>query len=102
VEADCYFLAAEALTRYLLRANNAGDELPGMLWSNTQPIHSLPVTDQAQLSYLLMEGIESLNQAVISPIIEFDRHRSIEYNGRHMHWTVRWSSFCGNSLLRPK
>lgn len=77
VETDCYFLAAEAITRYLLRVNNLGDELPGILWSDTQPIHSLPVTDQAQLVALLAEGTETLTQAVIAPKVEFDPRRSI-------------------------
>ena len=77
IEADCYFLAAESLTRYLLRNNNLGDDLPGNAWSNSQPIHSLPITDQEQLGFLLIEGIETLNQAVIGPKVEFDSQRSV-------------------------
>lgn len=77
IEADCYFLAAESLTRHLLRANNLGDDLPGSAWSESQPIHSLPITDQEQLGFLLTEGIETLNQAVISPKVECDSQQSV-------------------------
>jgi tetratricopeptide (TPR) repeat protein len=77
IEADCYFLAAESLTRYLLRANNLGDDLPGSAWSASQPIHSLPITDQEQLGFLLTEGIDTLNQAVISPKVECDPQLSV-------------------------
>lgn len=76
VEADCYFLAAEAMTRYLLQANNLGDNLPGILWSDSQPIHSLSVTNQTQLGVLLTENIKTHSKAVLSPVIEYDQHRS--------------------------
>ena len=84
VEADCYFLAAESLTRYLLRANNLGDELPGTLWSDGQPVYTLPVTDQEQLGFVLTDGIAKLSTAVIGPKVEFDSLRSVG---------VQWSAF---------
>lgn len=77
VETDCYFLAAEALTRYLLQANNRGDSLPGILWSDMQPIHSLATSDQAELSFLLTESVETMTRAVMAPKIEYDPSRSI-------------------------
>lgn len=77
MEADCYFLAAESLTRHLLRISNRADDLPGDLWSDMQPIYSLPITDQEQLGYLLTEGLEPLSKNAISPLVKYDPHRSI-------------------------
>lgn len=90
VEADCYFLAAEALTRDLLRANNQGADLPGVLWSDSQPVHSLGVMDQAQLSAILTMGIKPLSQAVIAPKVEFDPRRSVG---------IRWSAYAMDGPL---
>lgn len=78
VEADCYFLAAEALTRYLLRTGNRGDSLPGALWSDSQPIYSLPVSDQPQLIAMLTEGMDVMSgSATLSPRIEYDGQRAL-------------------------
>ncbi|NLW84154.1 MAG: tetratricopeptide repeat protein [Phycisphaerae bacterium] len=90
VEADCYFLAAEALTRDLLRANNLDADLPGVLWSDSQPVHTFAVTDQAQLIAILTAGIEPLSQSVVSPKIEFDPSRSIG---------LRWSAYAMDAPL---
>jgi TolA-binding protein len=77
VEADCYFLAAESLTRYLLRINNMGDELPGIQWSDSQPVYTLPVTDQEQLGFILTDGIPKLSTTVIGPKVAYDALRPI-------------------------
>ena len=77
LEADCYFLAAESLTRYLLRIGNQRDDLPGNTWSDAQPIYSLPITDQEQLGYLLTEGMDQLSKSAIAPLVAYDPQRSI-------------------------
>ena len=78
VEADCYFLAAESLTRYLLRTGNLGDTLPGTMWSDSQPIYSLPITDQQQLIAMLTEGMQTMSGlATLSPKIEYDPQRML-------------------------
>ena len=84
LEADCYFLAAESLMRHLRQLSNAGDDLPGRSWSNTQAIYSLPVTDQEQLGHLLTEGAERLSDAALGPIVEYDPRRSVG---------AQWSAF---------
>ena len=78
VEADCYFLAAESLTRYLLRTGNMGDTLPGTLWADSQPIYALPVTDQQQLIAMLTEGMDVMRgAATLTPKIDYDPQRAL-------------------------
>ncbi len=84
LEADCYFLAAESLTRHLRRLSNTGDDLPGTSWSDAQPIYSLPITDQQQLSHLLTEGADRLSEASLGPIVTYDAQRPVG---------AQWSAF---------
>lgn len=77
MEADCYFIAAEALTRYLLQMSNQGAELPSAAWADTMPFHELPVVNQEQLCLLLMMGTDQMDQAAIMPTVAYFPERHI-------------------------
>ncbi len=77
MEADCYFLAAEGLTRYLLKMSNLGSDLPPAEWSDSMPFHELPVLNQEQLSSLLMTGMEQMQQAAMMPKVVYYPERHI-------------------------
>ena len=69
-ECDCYFLAAECLTRYVLSLNNADSDIPNDLW--TRPKISMePFGDmsEAQLRRALSSGSEHLNAGLLDPKI---------------------------------
>jgi len=69
-ECDCYFLAAESLTRYVLSLNNADSDIPGDLW--TKPNISMePFGDMSekQLRRALKSGSEHLNTGLLDPKI---------------------------------
>jgi tetratricopeptide (TPR) repeat protein len=70
MEGDCYFTLAEALTRQVLELNNAPDELPGRLWSDSMPIVDIPPMSQDDLIDLLQTGIDRLNAHAMRPDIE--------------------------------
>jgi tetratricopeptide (TPR) repeat protein len=76
MEADCYFLAAESLTRYLFQMSNQGMDLPASRWSDTMTFYELPVLNQEQLSELLLTGLDQMEQAAIMPTVAYhpDRH----------------------------
>ena len=67
MEADCYFIAIESLTRQILKMNNQGLELPGSSWANSMTPYELPVINQAQLAQLLVSGLDQMNEAVMMP-----------------------------------
>ncbi len=91
VEADCYFVAAEALTRYLMRTGNLGDTLPGTLWSDSQAIYTLPVTDQQQLAAMLGAGMDMLSgTATLTPKVGYDPQRSLG---------AQWSAYAVDAPL---
>lgn len=90
VEADCYFLAAEALTRYLLQIHNDREGLPGRLWSDTTPVVQVPLEDQISLKTFLTQGIRELNTGVVAPKIEFQPYREAG---------AQWSAICVEAPL---
>jgi tetratricopeptide (TPR) repeat protein len=69
-ECDCYFLAAESLTRYVLSLNNADSDIPENLW--TKPNISMePFGDmgEEQLRLALKSGSEHINAGLLDPKI---------------------------------
>jgi TolA-binding protein len=69
-ECDCYFLAAECLSRYVLSLNNADKDIPDDLWS--KPDLSLGPFDnlsEMQLRNLLNSGSEHLERGLLVPKI---------------------------------
>ncbi|MCD6175918.1 MAG: tetratricopeptide repeat protein [Planctomycetes bacterium] len=85
MEADCYFIAAESLTRQVLKMNDLNGGLPGASWSNSMEPYSLPIADQAQLSELLMVGMEKMDDAALMPKVDFFPNRKVG---------VQWSVLC--------
>jgi tetratricopeptide (TPR) repeat protein len=70
MEADCYFIAIESLTREILKMNNLGSELPGPTWADSMTPYELPVINQAQLADLLVVGLNRMNEAVMMPKVD--------------------------------
>ena len=68
---DCYFLAAEALTRNVLLLCDADKNLPESLWTEPKaqkaPFINL---NETQLRTLLHSGSEQLNKALLGPQIQ--------------------------------
>jgi len=89
-EADCYFMLAEALTRQILLLNNAPDNLPGQLWSDTLAIESTPQMSQEQLRSFLQAGIYHLNAGAVSPKVEKREHLGVG---------AQWSVLCMEAPL---
>ena len=85
MEADCYFIAAESLTRQVLQMTDLNAELPGSSWTDYMQPYALPIADQAQLSELLMAGIEQMDDAVLMPKVDFFPNRKVG---------VQWSVLC--------
>ena len=90
MEGDCYFIAAEALTRHILALNNEPEALPGQLWTDSMAILSVPLMDQAELRNLLSTGMGKLTGAAMRPRIEKQEHVSIG---------MRWSAVSMNASL---
>jgi len=85
MEADCYFIAAESLTRQVLKMNDLNGGLPGASWSDSMDPYSLPIVDQGQLSELLMAGMEKMDDAALMPKVDFFPNRKVG---------VQWSVLC--------
>lgn len=77
IEADCYFIICESLTRYVINLFNDEDELPGTLWTNTLKPESLPDMDQDELTAFLQTGVFDINQGAITPIVRQNTHLDI-------------------------
>jgi TolA-binding protein len=85
-ECDCYFLAAECLTRYVLSLSNADKDVPAFLWSD--PKVSLEPFDnlsESQLRSCLCSGSEHLNKGLLIPKI-------VKFEGQSL--VPRWSVTC--------
>ncbi|MBE0534910.1 MAG: tetratricopeptide repeat protein [Phycisphaerae bacterium] len=83
MEADSYFMAAEALTRQVLVLNNASAVLPGQLWSDSLRAETIPPMEQTELRALLQTGIAELAAAAVGPKVEKQEHLSVG---------IRWSA----------
>lgn len=72
---DCYFLAAEALTKKVLSLCDADKDLPEDLWGNPGVANELfTKLNETQLRIFLDSGSQRLSQAILGPQIQrFDR-----------------------------
>jgi len=76
-ECDCYFLAAECLTRHILSLSNADGDLPADLWSDpTAPFDFFGGLSEAELRKLLDSGSQHLNKALLDPRIQRLEHQN--------------------------
>jgi len=69
MEADCYFIVAEALTKQVLLLSNHEVTLPGRLWSDSLRPESLPAMTQEELQAFLGRHTEALASAALVPRI---------------------------------
>lgn len=92
---DCYFLAAEAITRKVLYLCDADKDLPEDLWSNpdteNDPFIKL---DKSQLQTLLNSGSEQLSKALLVPQIQ-----RFDHSGGQPKYTVTCHSAPAEELL---
>lgn len=88
LQRDCYFLAAECLTRNVLSLCDADKDIPEDLWSSSdvsdEPFANL---SEAQLHSLLDSGSKQLSKALLSPRVR-------ELTGSGTPGTSRWSVTC--------
>ena len=85
LEADCYFMLAEALTRQVLTVSESPDALPGERWTNTLSIHSIPQMPRDEFCSLLQSGMNDLAVAALKPQITEQTNMSVG---------LRWSTIC--------
>jgi tetratricopeptide (TPR) repeat protein len=90
MEADCYFIAAESLTRHILRMNNDESGLPGSSWMDDMEPYELPVHNQEKLAELLVTGIDKMNNVALTPKVEFYADRKVG---------SQWSIICLNAPI---
>ncbi|MBN2183551.1 MAG: tetratricopeptide repeat protein [Sedimentisphaerales bacterium] len=77
-ECDCYFLAAECLSRYVLSLSNADSDIPDSLWSKPN-ISMEPFTDlsEPQLRAVLSSGSEHIGTGLLDPKISRLEDRNV-------------------------
>ena len=90
MEADCYFLAAESLTRHILNLTNKTEDLPGSSWSDSSPIWNIPFTQQTELQNTLLLGFDEISKAALVPVVTRDPQRR---SG------VQWNVICRDAPL---
>lgn len=76
VEADCYFLAAECLTSYILKLADETDGLPGQGWSASTQIWGVSEAEQGRLQEFLTMGMDEIADASVVPVMSRDPQRS--------------------------
>ncbi len=88
---DCYFLAAEALTREVLSLCDADKDAPKDLWVDFSRAGELFANlDEAELRNLLNSGSQQLSLAALSPKIQ-----RFEHQGRQASYDI----ICGGASI---
>jgi tetratricopeptide (TPR) repeat protein len=84
LQRDCYFIAAESITREVLSLSNTDKDLPKNLWyspdTETEPFDNL---NEVQIRSLLNSGLTQLNKGLLSPQIQ-----RLEQQGASPRWSV--------------
>ncbi|MEN6385882.1 MAG: tetratricopeptide repeat protein [Phycisphaerales bacterium] len=77
---DCYFLAAQSLTREILTLCEVDKDQPAELWPSYDAADDLFTSlDETQIRELLNSGSNHLNEAVLGPQIQrFDSHGGLD------------------------
>ncbi len=83
IDADCYFIMSEAVTREVMKLHNHPDTLPGKLWTDSLDRHLISAMDQDHLRSLLQAGTYEISDAVLSPVVKKQLH--LEFGKR---WTT--------------
>jgi len=74
LEADCYFVAAEAMTRQALLLSHEQVDLPGELWTETLRREPLPVMSQAELEAFLGAYRRAMTAGALVPVVKRDEN----------------------------
>ena len=83
-ECDCYFLAAECLTRHILSLGNADNNFPENLWGNLAVLEDpFEKLNESQLRRFLNSGADILANGLLEPEI-----RKIEQPDGLPRWSV--------------
>ncbi|MHC4740807.1 MAG: tetratricopeptide repeat protein [Planctomycetota bacterium] len=90
LRSNCYFLIAEAMTRYVLSLSDEDSDLPGKLWSTSAEIDPFAGLDNDELQALLKSGDDYLTDALLTPQI-----RKITTEDG----TIRWSALCNGAPI---
>ncbi len=99
LEADCYFLLCESITREILHLGNKSMDLPGSLWSDSLLPESLPLMDQTQMKAFLQNGRTLIQDGILAPRIRTEtdfvsgsRYSAIGFDGPFEEWITRFAS----------
>jgi tetratricopeptide (TPR) repeat protein len=103
LQRDCYFLAAESMTRHILSLCDADKDLPAKLWTGPHlrnvtnenqnyPVEVDPFTNlnETELRHLLNSGSEQLSKGLLSPQIQ-----KLGYEGT----SSRYSAVCNGASI---
>jgi len=90
LEADAYFMAAEAITRQVLLLNNHSDRLPGRLWSDSLRAEVMHPMEHQDLNALLQTGLAEFAAHSVEPSV--DRHE-------HFDLGLQWSAVAMDAPL---
>jgi tetratricopeptide (TPR) repeat protein len=116
---NCYFLAAEAISRQALLLSDADKESPSKLWPRFDDQNEfLSDVDEQELRIVLNTGSQQLNQSLLGPIIEANSKDSnhswlVNCNGAPIDemmgrfsanagYDVHWSVDAGKTGIRDR
>ncbi|MBN1974895.1 MAG: tetratricopeptide repeat protein [Sedimentisphaerales bacterium] len=90
-ECDCYYMAAQCLTLYIMSLSNTGEDLPDALWSESSSFSDpMENMNETQLKTFLESGIDQLYKGLLAPKIKRLEEQSV---------FPRWSVTCFGSPL---
>jgi len=83
IQRDCYFIAAESITRNILSLCDADKDTARDLWEHPEAPDPFSNLDEAQLRSVLLSGSEYLRKGVLGPQIQ-----KFENTERSPRWSV--------------
>ena len=90
LEADCYFMIGEALTKKTLMLGNLDMDLPGRMWADSIKPYPLPPMTHQELRSFLQKGLYHISEGALTP--------QIAQNPTFTAGT-RWSAVCFDAPL---
>ncbi|MHC4616174.1 MAG: tetratricopeptide repeat protein [Planctomycetota bacterium] len=103
LERDCHFLAAESLTRNVLRLCDADKDLPKGLWGGCSLVDPFAGLNEEQLRSFLVKGSERLSKGLLSPQIQRLDHDNSTPDSQSQRVVYmlsnRWSVACQGAPL---
>lgn len=74
LEPDCYFIAAEAMTKQILATNGRPVKMPGKLWTDNMAQEIIPRMDQNQMRTFVQSGLYSMSVGQVTPRVARKEH----------------------------